>query len=459
MSQGAIERYRWPFDEDAAPIDTGPRWPEGTYDVRSLAGARSRLLIPRFTERETRAEYEERGGYAPGATGFDLIEMVGEAGLLGRGGAAFPTGLKLRSVVERPGPRYVVANAEEGEPLSAKDRWLTRIRPHLILDGLFRAAQATGASGAFVYVSDQCAAASVLEALGELSQVPVPIEVVRVARSYVGGEETAVVRAINGGPALPTDKPPRPFEAGIDGQPTLVANVETLANLPSIDRLGAEEFLDSSIDRASAGTFLLTLSGFCQRPGLYEVPLGLRLGDVIEEAGGLAGEPRGALMGGFFGGIIGPRFLDLRLSYPVLRAEGTGLGCGAIWVLGSDDCPVQVAAEVMGFFANNNARQCGACIRGTTAMSTVLERLCTGTVASEELARLEAWSVSLRHRGACAHLDGGANLAATLLREFPVDVREHASSSCPICADWNVRPSASSRFEFSLEASGSPSGE
>jgi len=257
-----------------------------------------------------------------------------------------------------------------------------------------------------------------------------------------------VVRAINGGPALPTDKPPRPFEAGVSGQPTLVANVETLANLPAIATLGGKAFLDSGLDPAAPGTFLLTLSGACGGPGLYEVRLGTRLADVAAEAGGVAAEPRGALMGGFFGGIAGPRVWSLPLSYPRLRAEGIGLGCGAIRVLGENDCPVRVAADVMGYFAANNARQCGPCIRGTSAMSQVARALAAGTVGSDELGKLEGWSVSLRRRGACAHLDGAAQVAASLLREFAVDVAEHATSPCRACADRDCEPAR--RLEVAL---------
>jgi NADH:ubiquinone oxidoreductase subunit F (NADH-binding) len=445
------------------------RWP-AAQPVRSLAGPHGRLVIPGYSRRETLAEYTARGGYAAGHTGGGLIDEVEGAGLLGRGGAAFPAGRKLRSVAERPGPRYVVANGDEGEPLSVKDRWLMRIRPHLVLDGLFRAAQAIAAAKAYVYLSDALAAASISEAIGELGAVPLPVETVLVTPSYVGGEETAVVRAINGGPALPTDKPPRPFEAGIDGQPTLVANVETLANLPAIATLGGQAFLDSSLDPAAAGTFLLTLSGACRRPGLYEVRLGSSLADVAsetgrftteggeftagtggftEETGEFTAEPRGALMGGFFGGIVGPRILSLPLSYPALRAEGTGLGCGAIRVLGDDDCPVRAAADVMDYFAANNARQCGPCIRGTSAMSQVVGALAAGTAGPGELAKLEGWSVSLRRRGACAHLDGAAQVAATLLREFPADVAKHATAQCPVCAGG--QPDPFRRLEVVLE--------
>lgn len=436
-----------PSSRSRSPGGAATRWPPRVCDVRSLAGSQTRLLIPPFAVRESLSEYRARGGYAQGRTGWDVVEEVEEAGLVGRGGAAFSTGVKMRSVAERDGPHYLVANGDEGEPLSVKDRWLLRIRPHLVLDGAFRAASAISAAKIFVYVSDDLAVASVTDALAELGPTPFPVEIFRVSPSYVGGEETAAVRAINGGPALPTDKPPRPFESGVEGQPTLVVNVETLANIPAIDLEGAQAYLDASLDRASPGTFLLTLSGACRSPGLYEVPLGSTIDDVIEATGGYVGESRGALMGGFFGGVIGPRFRTLALSYPVLRAEGTGLGCGAIRVLGEDDCPVQVARDVMAFFEANNARQCGPCIRGTLGMSLVLNHLSLGTASEEELERLKGWTSSLRHRGACAHLDGAANLAATLFREFPTEIADHAVLECRAC---RLEPEGPSRLSFSL---------
>jgi len=253
----------------------------GTYP-----GLRPRLMIPGGDGREDLNAYEQRSGYAPGLDGEPLVEAIESAGLRGRGGAAFPTGVKLRSVAGRPGPRYVVANGEEGEPASVKDRWLLRARPHLVLDGLLRAARLVDAERCYVFISDPGSVTSVSAAIDELGEgAPVPVEVVTTEPRYVAGEETAVVRAINGGPALPLDKPPRPFESGVAGGPTLVANVETLANIPWISRHGSAEYRTAGTER-SPGTFLFTVSGACERPGLHEVPLGVRLGDALVPASG-----------------------------------------------------------------------------------------------------------------------------------------------------------------------------
>jgi NADH:ubiquinone oxidoreductase subunit F (NADH-binding) len=448
---GAISRHLRPRGRCPAEVPAAqPHWPGSRLAVRSLAGGQTRLLTPAPIVREGLADYLDRGGYQPGDEPGKLVEKVEQSGLAGRGGAAFPLGVKLRSVRDGTGPRVVVANGEEGEPLSVKDRWLLRFRPHLVLDGLFRAARTVGADSGYVYLSDADAAASVCQALAELNEVPVPVEVVRVGPSYVGGEETAVVRAIDGGPALPVDKPPRPFESGVGGRPTLVSNVETLANLPAIDLQGAHACVRSSWEPQSPGTFLLTLTGAAAAPGLYEVPLGTTLREVASLTGGFAGEePLGAVMGGYFAGLAGAHVLDMPLNYPAARSRGTGLGCGAIWLIGADECPVAIAADLMAYFERNNARQCGPCIRGTGAMAAALGRLSRGNATGKDADQLATWSVSLRGRGACAYLDGAANVAASVFREFPEVAGAHLTTPCPLCAS---RPAAGAeRFALAIE--------
>jgi NADH:ubiquinone oxidoreductase subunit F (NADH-binding) len=378
-----------------------------------------RLLL----DRDSRETLDEYPGVA-GVRGRALIDVVEHVGLLGRGGAGFPTGVKMRSVADRVGPRTVVANGDEGEPLALKDRYLLRVRPQLVLDGLLRAAEAVVADRAVVYLSDTLAEEGVRAALAELGDLPLPVDVVRVPRSYVGGEETAVVRAVDGGPALPTDKPPRPFEAGVGGGPTLVLNVETLARLPAI---AAGCHVDS---------VLVTVTGPVRRPGLHEVPVGTPLGPVVEAMG----EPRAFLMGGYFAGLLGPRALDLPLDFTALREEGSGLGCGAVAVIGPQDCPVAAAADVMAYFDRENAEQCGPCIRGTAAMAQALAELAAGSATDDRLRRLRGWSASLRGRGACATLDGACNLVSSLFREFPNLVEDHQARPCPLCAGVRATP-------------------
>jgi NADH:ubiquinone oxidoreductase subunit F (NADH-binding) len=386
---------------------------------------------------ENFALYREQGGYRPLDDADHLLGEVDLSGLLGRGGAAFPLAVKLRTVRDngrRCGGAVVVANGEEGEPASIKDRWLLRHRPHLVLDGLRLAAQMVGAARSHVYVSDRLAAESVETALAEVDTAVLnglTISAVTVEPGYVAGEETAAVRVLNGGPAKPTDKPPRPFEEGVAGLPTLVSNVETLANLPFLQRQGAQVFREHGTP-ASSGTFLATITGAGRPPALYEIPHGVAFTDLLTLHGVPADQVRGVLMGGYFAGLVNRDMLDATLDHESLRRLNSGLGCGAIAIL-TDDCPVAVAASVMAYYDRENASQCGSCFNGTAAMSAVTEALRDGIATDEDLARLERWSVVLRGRGACATLDGATNVAASLLVQFPQVVASHLEKGCQTC--------------------------
>ncbi|MBT2401367.1 NADH-ubiquinone oxidoreductase-F iron-sulfur binding region domain-containing protein [Streptomyces sp. ISL-100] len=373
---------------------------------------------------ESAEAYRATGGY-DGATGPDeLLRHLDASGLRGRGGAGFPAAVKLRAVREGGGGPVVVANGEEGEPGSVKDRWLLRARPHLVLDGLFRAAAVTGAVRGYVYLSDPEAGARVLRALAE-REPPLPIEVVETDHTYVAGEETAVVRRIDGGPALPTAKPPRPFERGVGGAPTLVSNVETLAR---IALTAARPGLRQRIARST----LVTLSGGTGAPLLTEVPYGVPLRTLAAAHG--TPDAAGALMGGLFGGLIGAQGLDLSLEPGALTAAGTALGCGAIRFLAADTCPVTAAAEAVGHLAAESARQCGVCVTGTAAVHDALRALAAGTAGPDTVGNLARWSRGLPGRGACGLLDAAAGTAGSLLRAFPEVLPSHLGAACPACA-------------------------
>ncbi len=400
--------------------------------VAAWPGLAPRLL--RFSPGvETAAEYRVAGGYRaltdPGA----LLDDVRRAGVLGRGGAAFPLAVKLstvRDAARQGSDTVLVANGEEGEPASIKDRWLLRNRPHLILDGLRLAAQIVGARVAHVYVSDPAAGQVVQSALEEVSGAGldgVTVTVLVVDPGYIAGEETAAVRAINGGPAKPTDKPPRPFEHGVGGLPTLVSNVETLANLPYVHQHGAETYRQAGTDD-SPGSFLATVTGGARAAGLYEVPFGVRAAELIALHGIAADRVNGALMGGYFAGLLDRQILDITLDHETLRDLGSGLGCGAMSVL-TDESPVAVAASVLAYFDRENAGQCGSCFNGTAAMAAAAGALRDGVATADDVARLKRWSVVLRGRGACATLDAATNVAASLLALFPDDVARHLDAS------------------------------
>jgi NADH:ubiquinone oxidoreductase subunit F (NADH-binding) len=413
------------METSAAPAITVTTWP----------GCPSRLLGDRPGQaREDIVAYRELGGYQPLANAAELLGEVERSGLAGRGGAAFPLAVKLRAVRDngrRAGGCVVVANGEEGEPASIKDRWLLRNRPHLVLDGLRLAAAMVAAERAYVYVSDPESARSVETALTEHAFGDIRIELWKVDPGYIAGEETAVTRAINGGPVKPTDKPPRPFEAGVRGRPTLVSNVETLANLPYLQRHGSAAFRSLGTS-SSTGTFLVTLTGAGRPPGLYEVPHGLPLTELLALHGVSSERVRGALLGGYFAGLLNRVVLDATLDHETLRGLGSGLGCGAIAVI-TDDCPVAVAASVLAYFDRENAGQCGSCFNGTAAMAAAAGALRDGVATTEDVERLRRWSVVLRGRGACATLDAATNVAASLLDQFPGEVAQHLGNSCQNC--------------------------
>ncbi len=413
-----------------------------TITTATLPGCTPRLLIEQAGQApEDLAAYRRLGGYQALADTDALLNEVESSGLVGRGGAAFPLAVKLRTVRDNgrltadTGGTVVVANGEEGEPASIKDRWLLRNRPHLILDGLRLAAAIVSADRAYVYVSDPESAHSVETALGELDPETLgggAVQMLTVQPGYVAGEETAAVRVINGGPAKPTDKPPRPFEAGVDDLPTLVSNVETLANLPYLQCHGSAAFRSEGTS-LSPGTFLATITGGGKPPVLYELPHGLAFTELLALHGISPEHVRGALMGGYFAGLLNRTVLETSLDHETMRRLGSGLGCGAVSVI-TDDCPVAVAASVLAYFDRENAGQCGSCFNGTAAMAAAAGALRDGAATKEDVGRLRRWSVLLRGRGACATLDAATNVAASLLDQFPGEVAAHLEGGCPDCA-------------------------
>lgn len=414
-----------------------------TITTATIPGCTPRLLTEHTgNAREDLATYRKLGGYRPPADPDEFLSEIDSSGLVGRGGAAFPLAVKLRTVRDNGrslGAPVVVANGEEGEPASIKDRWLLRNRPHLVLDGLRLAATIVAADRAYIYVSDPESAHSVQSALGELDPdaLGVTIDMLTVQPGYVAGEETAAVRAINGGPAKPTDKPPRPFEAGVDDRPTLVSNVETLANLPYLQGHGTADYRSQGTT-LSPGTFLATITGAGKPPVLYELPHGLAFTDLLALHGVSADQVRGALMGGYFAGLLNRSVLETTLDHETMRRIGSGLGCGAISVI-TDDCPVAVAESVLAYFDRENAGQCGSCFNGTAAMAAAAGALRDGVATTEDVERLRRWSVLLRGRGACATLDAATNVAASLLDQFPDEVGAHLDGTCPDCTPGAFR--------------------
>jgi NADH:ubiquinone oxidoreductase subunit F (NADH-binding) len=381
------------------------------------------------------AAHLARHGPAPTAP-RGLIAEVERAGLRGRGGAGFPTARKLAAVAA--GRRtVVVANGCEGEPASGKDRALLTLAPHLVLDGATLAAGAVGATKILLCVErNQPALVAGLEAaLGQRRAAAVDgvaITIRQTPARYVAGEESALVHWINGGEAKPTFTPPRPFERGVDGRPTLVDNVETLAQLALVARHGAGWFraLGTAED---PGTHLMTVTGAVSRPGVYEVPGGCPVPAVLEAAGGTLGGAVAVLVGGYFGtwipaGVAG----TLTIDSGSLRTAGASLGCGVLVALGHDACGLAESARVTRWLADQNAGQCGPCVHGLAAVAGAMDRLVEGRGSRDAHRDLIALAGLVTGRGACRHPDGVVRFVASTLRVFDRHIIDHdRDGPCP----------------------------
>jgi NADH:ubiquinone oxidoreductase subunit F (NADH-binding) len=370
---------------------------------------------------ESFADHVRRLGARP-AGNRRLIDTLDRSGLVGRGGASFPVGAKWRSVQSRArGNAVVIANGAEGEPLSRKDQTLMALRPHLVIDGALLAAEAVGATRVLLYVGEahRTALAAMARALGERPAVDSSRATVLPApHSYVAGEETAAVHFINSGVATPTAIPPRPFERGVEGRPTLIQNVETLAHAALIARHGDEWF--HSLGRHHAvGTILLTVGGAVAKPGVIEVAGGSTVDEVLEMAGGVRGTARAVLLGGYFGGWISARQAGTMVLDPKgLRAAGGSLGCGVVSVLDDAADPLEVSARIMQHLANESAAQCGPCFFGLRSLSGAATRIAGRRPDHGDLPQLHRWAAMVKGRGACRHPDGAVAFLQSALTVF-----------------------------------------
>ncbi len=367
----------------------------------------------------------DRLGPRPGYSGGALIGVIGDADLRGRGGAGYPTARKWAATRERSrGNAVVVGNGAETEPLSAKDRLLMTSRPHLVIDGALLAAEAVAAHRAILYISraHDDAAAAMSRAINERRDVrdlPIPLTVVRAPHRYVAGEESAAIAQLNGGAARPTLVPPRPFERGVDGHPTVVQNVETLAHAALIARFGAAPYRDAGTDEAT-GTVLVTMAAAVHSPGVYELAGGSTVAQAVSAAGGATSSVAAVLVGGYFGRwVTADDAWDLRLGVDL------PLGSGVIAVFPHGRCGLAQAAALMGFLARESARQCGPCEHGLAALATTSAQLAAGHAKPRDAERLQRWIGQIAGRGACHHPDGALVLLSSALRVFGGDVATH----------------------------------
>jgi NADH:ubiquinone oxidoreductase subunit F (NADH-binding) len=380
---------------------------------------------------ETLAHHDARlGALPPLSARRDLIRTMEESGLLGRGGAGFPVGRKWRAMAERTsGDAIVLVNGAEGEPRSAKDRALMTLRPHLVIDGAILAADAVGADEIVVYVGSEhgSARSAIGRAIEErAAAIPQLIRLVAAPIGYVAGEASAAVNYVNTGHAKPTASPPRPSESGIRRRPTLVQNVESLANAALIARFGDAWYRSAGVAE-TPGTALVTIGGGApDMSGVWEIDLGMTVGEIAALAGAPAAHTRAVLLGGYFGSWadIGETH-DLALDPAVMRRRGLSFGCGMISFLPSHACGVTATAEIMGFMATESAGQCGPCVFGLRAIADTTANLAGGNAAAGDLHDLERWTGQIPGRGACRHPDGAVELMTSALNVFGDEFAHH----------------------------------
>jgi NADH:ubiquinone oxidoreductase subunit F (NADH-binding) len=376
---------------------------------------------------ESAADHVGRLGALP-TVDRRLIDVLDRSELRGRGGASFPVGSKWRSIAEgRRGSAVVLANGAEGEPLSGKDRLLMQSRPHLVIDGAFLAAAAVKARDIVFYIGEShgAAAHSMTRALAERADAPVPARIVAAPARYVAGEESAAVHGVNDAIALPQTTPPRPYERGVGGRPTLVQNVETLAHVGLIARRGDAWFRDAGRG-AAGGTAMVTVSAGSSSGRVVEVAHGTGVGETVAAVGRSTGAVTAVLLGGFFGSWVAAEDAwRLPLDGVGLRATGRSLGCGVIGLMGEEECGVRVTAEIAGFLGDQSAQQCGPCVFGLRAIAQALQRIAECTPQPHDLAQLRTWATEVRGRGACRHPDGAAGFVLSALDVFEPEFTRH----------------------------------
>ncbi len=398
--------------------------------------------------------YRARGGYETARRVLrqlppqEIIDNLREAGLQGRGGAGFLTGQKWAFMPEATDgrPRYLVCNADESEPGSFKDRLLMERAPHLLLEGILIAAFAIRAEKTFLYVRGEygesarvlaqaIAAAREAGVLGRKalrSGFAHDVVLVRGAGAYICGEETGLLESLEGKKGQPRLKPPYPAECGAFGMPTTVNNVETFCHVPHILEKGAEWFRGFGTEQ-SPGTTLFGVSGHVVRPGLYELPLGTPLDEIVfEHACGIpeGRKVKGVIPGGLSMAVLPAGQLDVPMANEFLRERSTALGTGGIIVMDDTTCMVRTACVITHFFREESCGQCTQCREGTGWMNRIVQRIERGAGTMEDLAVLEDVCGKMEGQTICAFADAAAWPVQGLLRHFAQDFKSHMSEGC-----------------------------
>jgi NADH-quinone oxidoreductase subunit F len=418
------------------------------------------ILFPHgVTEgREGLVQYRARGGYdalakAIKVTPEEIIKIIFDSGLRGRGGAGFPTGKKWQFTREAPGePRYLVLNGGEDEPGSKKDRVLMENLPHLIIEGVVLASVAIGASKAYLYINANydIATKSIKEALAEAkaegywganvlgSNFSLDIECVAAPHNYVAGEDTAALEVIEGKKPLPRQKPPFPVTVGLFGNPTSVNNVETLANVAPILLKGPDWYRKFGTAE-STGTMLFSLDEDVNRPGVYELPFGTPLRYLIEECGGgmKGGKKIKAIMPAApSSAFLSPEKIDTPLDHNSMRDAGSALGCGVVRLISEGACIVEEVVKISEFFTAESCGQCPACRMETNTLTMLLKKAQQGQGGQAALDQCGKVLAFNKGKGFCNLIAMPGPPIESALKLFPEDFEAHLTTGrCPAAAN------------------------
>lgn len=395
--------------------------------------------------------YVRAGGYDALAKTLErgapdhVLQEVCDSGLRGRGGGGFPTGAKWRMLAAQPATRgkFLVCNADEGDPGAYMDRSILEGNPHSIIEGMIIGAFATGATEGIVYARDEypLAIKHLHMALEQARQCGLlgkdvlgsgfsfDITVVRGAGAFVCGEETALIRSIEGKMGEPRQRPPYPIQKGIDGKPTAINNVETWANIPLVIRQGAAEFAKVGTQNNS-GTKIFSLVGKIKNTGLVEVPMGITIREIVYDiGGGPAGKSRikAVQTGGPSGGCIPASRFDLPIDYDSLVQAGSIMGSGGMIVMDENTCMVDLAKYFMNFLKDESCGKCFTCRKGTQRMHEILEDICQGRATPQHIGLLEELALAVKDTTMCGLGQTASNPVLSTLRYFRDEYERHVA--------------------------------
>ncbi len=446
MDGKIIRRFCYGRDADTAHVADIPFYTHQTKRVLRNVG---RIDPQQIEAAIQRGVYQAAARTLTSTNPEEVIEEVKTSGLRGRGGAGFPTGLKWEICKASPGAaRYLICNADEGDPGAFMDRALLEGDPHSVLEGMIIAAFAIDAAKGFIYVRNEYPIAvrhiriAVQQAvdLGLLgpdilgSGFSLDIEVREGAGAFVCGEETAMIASLEGERGTPRPKPPYPAARGYQGEPTVINNVETFANMPVVVEHGGAEFARSGT-KGSKGTKIFALAGQVMNTGLVEVPMGATIRDIIFGVGG--GMPRNrefkaVQMGGPSGGCVPASHLDLPIDYDSLREVGAIMGSGGMVVMDNTTCIVDIARYFVSFCADESCGLCAPCRLGTVRLAEILDQICEGLGTLSDLDTLERLSKVVQQASLCGLGQTAPNPVLSTLRYFRDEYLSHVvDKTCP----------------------------